>query len=204
VAHLAIHAAVAWTLLTNANLPRITVSILKEEKMNKRIKYSVLTWVVLAAACFQFGSSSPQSANGLTLQGNTDGRDFLVWQKNLGLTPGQFARITVADLADTRSRGPITFRCMAFDQNGVLVFQTAQREMPPRGFRFVDVNFGDLGPIVGDPATDRKQVMIQVVVNGPRGSNSSDVLGSLELVNSDGTTAAHATLAQFAINGNSL
>jgi len=170
--------------------------------MNKRIKYiSVLSVAVLAAACFQFGSSSPQSAHGLTLQ--VDGRDFVVWRKNYGIIPGQFARITVGDLSATHSRGPLTFRCMVFDQNGVLVFQTQGREIPPRGFRFADINFGDLGGVVGEPGTDRKQVMVEVVVNGPRGSKFSDVIGSLELVDSDGKTAAHATLAQYAINGNS-
>jgi len=171
--------------------------------MKKRIKYISLLAVVLVATCLGFGSPSLRPVSALTLVQGTDGRDFLIWQRNLGIVPGQMLRITGAS-EDGSGRGQQTFQCLVFDQNGALVFQTAPRPLPLRGFLQEDVNFGDLGLVVGDSATGRKQVMVEVRVQRPRGANSSGFTGSLELVDSDGKTAAHATLAQFAINGNSL
>ena len=172
--------------------------------MKKRIAYLSVLAVVLAATYFGFGSSSPQPAHGLTLaQSDVDGRDFLIWQRNLGVVPGQMLRIAGA-IEDGSGRGQQTFQCLVFDQNGDLVFQTARRPVPSRGFLQEDVTFGNLALVVGDSATGRKQVMIEVRVERSRNAKSSAFNGSLELVNSDGTTAAHKTLlGQFAINGNS-
>jgi hypothetical protein len=111
-------------------------------------------------------------------------------------------RIT-GSIEDGSGRGQQTFQCLVFDQNGDLVFQIAPRAVPPRGFLQEDVTFGDLALVAGDSATGRKQVMVEVRVQRSRDAKSSAFNGSLELVDSDGKTAARATLAQFAINGNS-
>ena len=170
--------------------------------MKKRIAYLSALAVVLAATYFGFGSPSMQAVNALPLL--QDGRDFLVWQRHFGVVPGQMLRITGA-IEDGSGRGQQTFQCLVFDQNGDLVFQTAPRLVPPRGFLQEDVTFGNLALVVGDSATGRKQVMIEVRVQRSRNAKSSAFNGSLELVNSDGTTAAHKTLlTQSAINGNSL
>jgi|SRR5687768_2336733 len=171
--------------------------------MKKRIAYLSVLAVVLAATYFGFGSSSPQPAHGLTLaQGAVDTGDFLVWKRNLGIIPGQMLRITGAT-EDGSGRGQQTFQCLVFDQNGDLVFQTALRPVPSRGFLQEDVTFGNLALVVGDSATGRKQVALEVRITRPRHASAPHFIGSLELVDSDGRTAAHATLAQFAINGNS-
>jgi hypothetical protein len=171
--------------------------------MGKRITYLSVLALVLAAICIGFGSSSPQPAHGLTLaQGNVDGRDFLIWQRNLGIVPGQMVRITGA--SEGGGRRTLTFQCMVFDQNGALVFQTATRQVPLRGFLREDITFGDLGLVAGDPLTERKQVMMEVRVQLPRGAKSADFIGSLELVDPDGkTTAGPTLLTQVALNGNS-
>jgi hypothetical protein len=168
--------------------------------MKKRITHLSVLALVLAATCLGFGSSSPTP--GLTLaQGDVDGRDFLIWQRNLGLVPGQMVRITGAN--EVGSSRTLTFQCMVFDQNGALVFQTATRQVPLRGFLHEDIKFGDLGLVAGDPLTERKQVMMEVRVQLSRGAKSTGFIGSLELVNPDGTTTAAKTLlTQYAINGN--
>ena len=167
--------------------------------MKKRIAYVSVLAVVLAAICFGFGSPSMQPVIALPLL--QDGRDFLVWQRNIGVVPGQMLRLTGA-LEDGSGRGQQTFQCLVFAQNGDLVFQTAPRPVPPRGFLQEDVTFGDLALVVGDSATGRKQVMVEIRVQPSRNARSSDFNGSLELVDSDGKTAVRTTLAQFAINGN--
>jgi hypothetical protein len=165
--------------------------------MKKRIKYmSVLAVVVLIATCFEFGSPSLQPARARALQdGDVDGADFLIWHRTLGTVPGQVVRITVANPADTRSPGPVTFQCMVFDPNGVLVFQTERREVPPRGFRYEDIVFGDLGAIVGEPGTGRKQVLIQGLIQVPRGTKPSDISITGEVLDQQtGRTSSYWTL----------
>ena len=167
--------------------------------MKKRIKYvSLLVVVVVAATCFGFESSSPRPARALALQ--TDGRDFLVWQKNFGIVPGQMIRISVANPAETRTLAPLTFHCMVFDQNGILVFQT-EGDVPPRGFGFEDILFGDLGALAAEPGTGRKQLSLQVVLRVPRGPKSPNIAGSLEIIDGDtGKTTAHITFPDVVIS----
>ena len=172
--------------------------------MKKRITFISMLASVVVAACLGFGGSSPRPAHGLPLlPGEVDGRDFLLWQRHMGVVPGQMLRLTGAN-EDGSGRGQQTFQSLVFDQNGALVFQTAPRPLPPRGFLQEDITYGDLALVVGDSATGRKQVMVVVRVERLRGAKLSDFNGSLELVDSDGTTAAHKTLlTQSAINGNS-
>jgi hypothetical protein len=171
--------------------------------MKKRIVYVSLLAVVLASTCLGFGSPAIHPVNALPLLQGTDGRDFLVWQRHFGVVPGQMLRITGA-LADVSGRGQQTLQCMVFDQNGDLVFQTTPQPLPPRGFLQEDVTFGNLALVAGDSVTGRKQVMVEVRVQRSRNAKFSNFIGSLELVDSDGKTAAHKTLlTQVAINGTS-
>ncbi len=168
--------------------------------MKKRIAYVSVLAVVLAAICFGFGRPSMQPVLALPL---LQGRDFLIWQRHLGVVPGQVLRIT-GSIENGSSRGQQTFQCLVFDQNGDVAFQTDPRPVPLRGFFQEDVTFSDLALVAGDSTTGRKQVMVEVRVQRSRNGKSSDFIGSLELVDSDGKTAAHKTLlTQFAINGNS-
>ena len=166
--------------------------------MKKRIKYvSTLIVVAVVTTCFGFDSSSPQPVRALALQ--TDGRDFLVWQRNLGIVPGQMIRISVANPAETRTLASLTFHCIVFDQNGIL-FQ-AEGDVPPQGFRFEDILYGDLGALAAEPGTGRKQMRLQVGLRVPRGPGSPNVAGSLEIIDGDtGKTAAHITFPDAVIS----
>jgi len=160
--------------------------------MKKRIKYaSVLAAVVLIATCLYFGSPSLQRARALAQQdGGSAGADRLVWERTLGSVPGQMLRVTVANPGETREPPPLFFLCKVLDQNGVVVFQSARREVPARHFRYEDINFEDLGGVVGEPGTGRRQVMIQVSIQAARGGRTSNVESSLEVINTDtGATA---------------
>lgn len=155
--------------------------------MKKRIKYvSLLVVVVLVAICLEVGRSSPQPSRALAQQdGDTDGADFLVWQRTLGIVPGQMMRVTVANPGETREPPPLFFLCKVLDQNGALVFQTLSREVPTRGFRYEDIMFSDLAVLAGEPTTGRKQMSLRVEVRTARGARSSNVGGTLEVIDTD-------------------
>lgn len=167
--------------------------------MKKRIKYvSTLIVVAVVTTCFGFESSSPQPVRALALQ--TDGRDFLVWQRNLGIVPGQMIRISVANPAETPTLASLTFHCMVFDQNGILVFQT-EGDVAPREFRYEDILYGDLGALAAEPGPGRKQMRLQVVLRVPRSPRSPNIAGSLEIIDGDtGKTAAHITFPDAVIS----
>jgi hypothetical protein len=153
-------------------------------------QFFALMLVAMGIICFQFGSSTPQPAR--AQDGSSDGADFLVWQRTLGIVPGQMLRVTVANPGETREPPPIFFLCKVFDQNGALVFQSDQREVPSRHFRYEDINFEDLSGVVGEPGTGRRQVIIQLLIRTARGARSSNVNSSLETINKDtGATASH-------------
>jgi hypothetical protein len=152
--------------------------------MNKRIKYvSMLMLIVMGIICFPFGSSTPQSAR--AHHGSSDGADFLVWQRHFGIVPEQMMRVTVANPGENREPPPLFFLCKVLDQNGNLVFQTPSREVQPRGFQYEDIMFGDLAVLIAEPATGRKQMSLRVEVRTARGPGSSNVGGTLEVIDSD-------------------
>ena len=149
-----------------------------------RVKqFFVVMLVAMGIICFQFGSSTLQPAR--AQDGNTDGADFLVWQRTLGIAPGQMLRVTVANPGETREPPPLFFLCKILDQNGELVFQTLRREVPSRGFRYEDIMFGDLAVLAGEPTTGRKQMSLRVEVRTARGARSSNVGGTLEVIDTD-------------------
>ena len=157
--------------------------------METRLRhFLVLIAVVLVSTCFDFWSPSLQPARALAQQdGDTDGADFLIWQRTLGIVPGQMMRVTVANPGETREPPPLFFLCKVLDQNGTLVFQTPSREVQPRGFQYEDIMFADLAVLAGEPATGRKQMSLRVEVRTRRGAGSSNAGGTLEVI--DGDTA---------------
>src|SRR5688572_902182 len=144
--------------------------MMKEKKMETRLKhFLMLIAVVLVATCFDFGSPSLQPARALAQpDGDTDGADFLAWQRTLGIVPGQKMRVAVANPGETREPPPLFFLCKVINQNGVVVVQTTEREVPASGFRYEDIEFEELDSVVGDPGTGRRQVMVQVVIRAAR------------------------------------
>jgi hypothetical protein len=173
--------------------------------MNNRItrrRYVIgLAVVALAAASFQLGGR-PEPAKARALTGGSSS-DLSAWRSNFGTVSGQTARVTVANLATTSVPGLVIFRCMFFDQNGTLVAESQGTEVPAGQFRGADFLYGGFG-MDGEPGTGRKQVMMEVVIQSVRGTESPESLVTVEVLDQNGKTATLPTLAQFAINGNSL
>ena len=159
-----------------------------------------LTVVALAAACFQVGTVWLQPAKALARIGASD---LSVWRSNFGVTPGETARITVTNLAVTRGLGPINFRCMFLDQDGTLILESDRTGVAAGQFRGRDFPYGGLG-VDGEPVTGRKQLRMEVVIEGPRGTSASETLVTVEVLGPEGHTAFETHITQYAINGNSL
>lgn len=163
--------------------------------MKRRVTLMIVpAMLILLGTCFQFGS--PQSNQARATLPVVDGRDFLIWQRTIGIAASQMVRVTVANLTTGRNAGPLSFQCTVFDQNGARVFQTTLKEVPPQGFRYEDIVFGDLGAVSGDPVTLRKQLGVQVILNSftdPITANAAKAIGSLEIID---TTTGKTTTSQ--------
>jgi hypothetical protein len=53
-------------------------------------------------------------------------------------------------------------------------------------------------PVAGEPTTGRVQVAARQIVKAPLGTKSSDIIGSFEIVNGDGTTAGATAAVLYA------
>lgn len=150
--------------------------------MKKRMACVIIVaTVVLLGTCFEFGNPFPQPTRALSQgDGDVDAADFLAWQRNIGIIPTQMLRITVANRSTGRNVQPLSFQVAIFDQNGVRVFQTDRREVPPQGFRYEDILFGDLGAIEPEPMTRRLQGALDILITVP--DRKYDVGLSLEVV----------------------
>lgn len=155
-----------------------------------RNKYNaVLIILALAAACIQFSNSWLQPASAQL----ADGSVRFVHYSITGWVPGQTARITVVNPGGHESRS-IAFRALFFDQNGTLVFESARTEVPAAGFGQLDASYGDLG-MDSEAETGRKQVRIEVVIEGSISANSI-VLVNGEIVNQN-TGATEVQVPKF-------
>jgi len=177
--------------------------------MNKRIKHTSLLAILVLVATFHGSQhSSLQPARALAQQdSDTDGADFLIWQRTLGIVPGQMLRVTVANPGQTREPPPLFFLCKVLTPNGVVVFQTDELAVLAPGFRYEDINVEDLDAVVGDPGTGRRQVVMRVETRIARGARSSNGMGSFEIIDKDtGRTAIYhhfedLQISSYQING---
>jgi hypothetical protein len=163
--------------------------------MKKRIMHLsgivALAFVALAAALWGQGNFSLPLSKALA-QGDTDGVDFVVWQKITGVTATQVIRISVAK-GNSREEQPIELRCVVSDQAGVVVFTPTH--LMVGDFDSIDISYADLN-IIAEPGTGRKQVMLQVI-ESRRGRRSSSIVGAMEIINQDGTTAVYDRFGDF-------
>jgi hypothetical protein len=112
------------------------------------------------------------------------GPDFVIWQSTFGFTATQKARIS---LVKPSGGPPTNYSYDCYDQSGLVVFTPTT--LMVGDFDSVDIRYEDLD-IAAEPGTGRKQVMVRVV--GLReGRSVSNVVGALEIINADGTTATY-------------
>ena len=113
-----------------------------------------------------------------------------------GMVPGQRTRITAFNQnqpdGSTVGTDPLIWRVSALDADGHQVFQSPEIDTPAGGFRFIDVETGDL-PVASESPTGRKQVLWKVVVFA-RGAGFDPFLVSAELIDSTGKTMVGHTI----------
>ena len=113
-----------------------------------------------------------------------------------GMVPGQRIRITAVNQnrQDGSSVGsdPLAWRVSALDADGNQVFQSREIITPVGGFRYIDVETGDI-PVPSESLTGRKQVLWKVILFAQNTGLDPFSL-SAELIDSTGTTTVGHTI----------
>lgn len=154
-----------------------------------RKKYSiVLGTIALTTAAFLLARTSSQPAASAQIQ---DGSVRFLSNSILGMTLGQTVRVCIGT---TDPRGPVLDWSVRFsDQDGTLLFQLLDQRSPGGEWRCGNIARSML-PVAGDAGTGRAQVAMQVVVKAPAGTNSSEFIGSADLIAATGTTQAYLVI----------
>lgn len=107
----------------------------------------------------------------------------------VGLARGDKLRFTAFNPSRTESgrrNEPITLKLKLYGANGNVIAESAETEIPPGEFRWVDFNRDDL-PVAGDPGTARAQVRTQALW-GFRARARFIISTSIEIVDAAGQT----------------
>jgi hypothetical protein len=125
-------------------------------------------------------------AQGARAQDGGRGEAFFTASHIFGLAQGQRARFCVGTLSP---RGPaLDWSVRITDERGDLLLQSPEIHSPSGEWRCVDVPRASLD-VPGEPGTGRVQVAARQIVRAPSGTKPSDINGSFEIVNADGTSA---------------
>ena len=153
-----------------------------------RNKYSiVLAAIVVTTIAFWFVSSSFQPASARL----ADGSVRFVSNSVFGMIPGETVRVC---FGTTNPRGPELDWLVRFvDEQGTLLFQLADQRSPAGQWRCANIDRNMFG-VAGDAGTGRAQVAMEVVVNAPPGTKSSEIIGTAEIVAATGATQAYWTI----------
>ena len=106
----------------------------------------------------------------------------------LGLARGNILRYTAFNPIKTDSgerNDPIRLRLKLYDERNDVIAESAEVEIPPGEFRYVDFNRDDL-PVAGEPGTARAQFRTQALW-GLRTLRRISVATSLEVMDSSTT-----------------
>ena len=107
--------------------------------------------------------------------------------------------------AGEEPRGPaLDWTVRISDERGNLLLQTPETHSPAGEWRCVDAPRESLA-VPGEAGTGRVQVAARQIVKAPAGTKPSEINGSFEVVNDDGTTAgAVAGVLYAALHSNDL
>ena len=144
----------------------------------------VLAAIALTTAVFWFARSGSQPASARI----ADGSVRFISTSVFGMPFGQIARVCVGT---TNPRGPVLDWSVRFsDEDGTVLFQLTEQRSPAGEWRCGDIARSML-PVAGDAGTGRAQVAMEVVVKAPAGTNSSEFIGSADLIAATGATQAY-------------
>lgn len=138
---------------------------------------------VLALTAFvQLGTDWMQPAKARAQLGDGSVRFISESISILGIVPGQNLRISVGTKPGSHVVPKLWFFTRVAQQpNNEVLFESERIEVPPGEWRFTDISRDALN-IEGELGTRRAQVMVRVFIQAPRGTESSDLIGSLEVV----------------------
>ena len=154
----------------------------------------VLAVIALTIASFQFGSSQLASPE-VRSQDRAERTVTFTATVVFGLAQGQKARFCVGTLSP---RGAdLDWIVPVSDERGVVLFQLPETQSPAGEWRCVDVPRSSI-PVAGEPTTGRVQVAAREFVKAPNGTQASDLIGSFEVVNPDGTNAGAVAAILYA------
>lgn len=164
-----------------------------KRKLNKRVM--LLSVVALTVALFQFSTwlQSPAAHA-------QDGRLAVFTASQVfGLAQEQTARFCVGTVT---SRGPaLDWSIRISDERGNLLVQLPEQHSPAGEWRCVDAPRTSIN-LPGEPGTGRVQVAARHLVKAPLGTKPSDIIGSFEIVNGDGTAGAVSAVLYAAFHNN--
>lgn len=124
---------------------------------------------------------------------------FFTGSQVFGLATGQRARFCVGTLT---SRGPaLDWNVRISDEKGNLLLQLPETHSPAGEWRCVDALRSSLN-VLGEPGTGRVQVAAREIVKAPAGTTASQIVGSFEIVNPDGSSGAVAAVLYAAFHNN--
>ena len=156
--------------------------------MNRTMGYWLpLVFAVIAAPMFfELGNSPLKAApvSGVTEKAEATASFTATFV--FGLGQGQKARFCVGTL--DRSGATLDWIVPISDERGVILLQLPDVRSPAGEWRCLDVPRSSI-PVTGEPTTGRVQVAARELIKAPAGTRVSDIVGSFEIVNADGTTA---------------
>jgi hypothetical protein len=156
--------------------------------MNRKRHIVVLAVIALATAVSVLGQGWLESR-----EASVQERESLFTAAQVfGLGQGQRARYCVGTLS---ARGPaLDWTVYISNEQGTVLLQSPETHSPAGEWRCVDVPRSSISA-PGEPPTGRLQVAAREIVRAPAGTQASDIVGSFELVNADGTSAGGAVAA---------
>lgn len=139
----------------------------------------VLAVAALAIAFVQLGNSRLESSD-------ASARETIFTAANVfGLVPEQRARFCVGTLSPRGAR--LDWSISISDEQGTVLIQLPETHSPASEWRCIDVPRSSI-PVAGEPTTGRVQVAARHMVRAPAGTQPSQIIGSFEIVDSDGGT----------------
>jgi hypothetical protein len=140
--------------------------------------------IVLAMAALAIAFVQPGNNRVEAIGASAQERTFTAAQV-FGLVPGDRARFCVGTLSPRGAE--LRWNISISDERGALLLQLPETHSPTGEWRCVDVPRTSI-PIAGEQTTGRVQVAARHIVKAPPGTQPSQIIGSLEIVNADGKT----------------
>ena len=164
--------------------------------MKTRNRITKLITITIAVAAIAVISSS-WAAGRAGAAGRSDVNDIYVSRSLVGIIDGQAVRISVGNTANS-SGTPIVWTYKVTNTGGVPLYESERIQVPGGEFCSSDVPRRDLNT-EGEPGTRRVQMMVRVEIEAPSGSNPSDVIVSVEII--EETTGRTSGLREMILMG---